>query len=875
LTHSVITVIIEAMRLYLDIDKKEISSPGTSVPALSFKRRDNEVVELFFTRSGASYTLSPSATVRVGLKLSKGYDTEFLTHAALSNLGDHFYGELNFNTVPIEGLFVANPSKIPAMFEVEWLDGTSLVSSNTVNSFIYNDVIRGDEGTPAEIPTFYTVANSDTRATEADALAGVDNLKWMSPLRVAQAVAAIPPAPHTHDERYYTEAEIDSKLLGLPILGHTHNISDTVGLQAALDSKQAAGSYADASHTHDYADLTDVPTEFTPSAHTHEIADTTGLQAALDSKQAAGSYADASHTHDYADLTDVPTEFTPSAHTHEIADTTGLQAALDSKQAAGSYADASHTHDYADLTDVPTEFTPSAHTHEIADTTGLQAALDSKQAAGSYADASHTHEIADTTGLQAALDSKQAAGSYADASHTHDYADLTGVPTEFTPSAHTHEIADTTGLQAALDSIQAAGSYADASHTHDYADLTGVPTEFTPSAHTHEIADTTGLQAALDSKQAAGSYADASHTHALSDLADSGATAGQVATYNGTAWVPQNSSGGTGGVSSYNDLTDVPTEFTPSAHTHEIADTTGLQAALDSKQAAGSYADASHTHDYADLTDVPTEFTPSAHTHEIADTTGLQAALDSKQAAGSYADASHTHDYADLTDVPTEFTPSAHTHDYADLTGVPTEFTPSAHTHGIADTTCLQAALDSKQAAGSYADASHTHDYADLADKPTEFPPAAHAHELADVTGLETALLGKAATTHTHTQSDITGLETALLGKANATHTHPLSDLPASGATTGQVPTFNGTSWVPQDALAGVTSYLDLTNVPSTFPPATHTHTISDVTGLETALDGKQAAGAYLTATGGITTIAVVASMPATPSATTLYIVTT
>lgn len=165
-------------------------------------------------------------------------------------------------------------------------------------------------------------------------------------------------------------------------------------------------------------------------------------------------------------------------------------------------------------------------------------------------------------------------------------------------------------------------------------------------------------------------------------------------------------------------------------------------------------------------------------------------------------------------------------------------------------------------------------DWDSVSDKPSEFPPAAHAHELADVTGLSTALDGKAATTHTHTQSDITGLESALLGKANATHTHPLSDLTASGATTGQVATFDGTAWGPQDANAGVTSYLDLTNVPSTFPPATHTHVVSDVTGLQTALDGKQAAGSYVTTSGGITAIAVVVSMPATPAANTLYIVT-
>ena len=34
---------------------------------------------------------------------------------------------------------------------------------------------------------------------------------------------------------------------------------------------------------------------------------------------------------------------------------------------------------------------------------------------------------------------------------------------------------------------------------------------------------------------------------------------------------------------SYNDLTDVPTEFTPSAHTHAISDVTNLQTNLDGK----------------------------------------------------------------------------------------------------------------------------------------------------------------------------------------------------------------------------------------------------------------------------------------------------
>jgi hypothetical protein len=88
-------------------------------------------------------------------------------------------------------------------------------------------------------------------------------------------------------------------------LGNVDNTSDvnkpiSTAVQTALNGKQAAGSYA-------------------PASHTHGISDVNGLQTALDGKQASGSYAAASHT-------------------HGISDVNGLQTALDGKQAAGSYA---------------------------------------------------------------------------------------------------------------------------------------------------------------------------------------------------------------------------------------------------------------------------------------------------------------------------------------------------------------------------------------------------------------------------------------------------------------------------------------------------------------------------------------------------------
>ena len=55
--------------------------------------------------------------------------------------------------------------------------------------------------------------------------------------------------------------------------------------------------------------------------------------------------------------------------------------------------------------------------------------------------------------------------------------------------------------------------------------------------------------------------------------------------------------------------------------------------------------------------------------------------------------------------------------------------------------------------------------------------------------------------------------------------------------------------------------------------PVSHTHTIANVTGLQTALDGKQASGSYVTNGGSVSSIQRVTAMPATPVANTLYIV--
>lgn len=201
-----------------------------------------------------------------------------------------------------------------------------------------------------------------------------------------------------------------------------------------------------------------------------------------------------------------------------------------------------------------------------------------------------------------------------------------------------------------------------------------------------------------------------------------------------------------GGAPDWDDITNKPSTFTPSAHTHPISDVTGLQAALDGKQASGSYANATHS-------------------HVISDVTGLQTALDGKQddlVSGTNIKTINGESILGSGNISVSGG-SAST-DWADITNKPSAFTPSAHTHVINDVTGLQTALDGKAA-------------------------TSHTHSIANVTGLQTALDGKANTSHTHVIADVTGLQTALDGKqANITGTDGQVVF-KSGSTAGVVTT--------------------------------------------------------------------------------------
>jgi hypothetical protein len=81
----------------------------------------------------------------------------------------------------------------------------------------------------------------------------------------------------------------------------------------------------------------------------------------------------------------------------------------------------------------------------------------------------------------------------------------------------------------------------------------------------------------------------------------------------------------------WSSIKNAPVTYAPSAHTHPISEVTSLQTTLDGKSNVG------HTHLWVDITDKPTTFTPAAHTHAQSDITGLSTSLAGKLDTGANA----------------------------------------------------------------------------------------------------------------------------------------------------------------------------------------------------------------------------------------------
>jgi len=143
------------------------------------------------------------------------------------------------------------------------------------------------------------------------------------------------------------------------------------------------------------------------------------------------------------------------------------------------------------------------------------------------------------------------------------YAALTGTPSTFSPSAHASSHASGGGDALTLASSQITG-LASVATSGAYSSLTGTPslatvatsgsyTDLTskPSLGTSSSKNVAASGNASSTEVVLGgdtrltdSRTPTAHTHTLSQLTQSAATTGQVASWNGTAWVPSNPTAG-------------------------------------------------------------------------------------------------------------------------------------------------------------------------------------------------------------------------------------------------------------------------------------------------------------------------------------------
>lgn len=416
-----------------------------------------------------------------------------------------------------------------------------------------------------------------------------------------------------------------------------------------------------------------------------------------------------------------------------------------------------------------------------------------------YASAGHGHSISGISGLQTALDGKSATG------HTHDdrYYTESEMNTKLAGkanSSHTHGSADITSL--------------------DVSKLTGViGIEHLPAGALERcivVTDDTARFALTTAKVQQGDTVKVTSTgkmYFVTDDSKLNSEAGyEVYTAGSATSVP------------WSGVTGKPSTFTPSAHKHTKSDITDFPTSMP----------ASDVYAWAKASTKPTYTKGEVGLGNVDNTADANKSVNYANSAGS---ATYT---SKLRTYKTGSTTDTYENDYPlyaqwlDNTNVKLKVDGYSVLVNYADS------------AGNAATASSV-DWSGVQNKPSTFTPSAHTHTIANVTGLQNALNGKAASSHTHAIANVTGLQSALDGKASSGHTH--------GAFSGEIHFSIGTYADPADGIStaikasggiasdvfyeGTTKLSDKYQPKGSYAAASHTHTIAQITNLQSTLDGK------------------------------------
>ena len=206
---------------------------------------------------------------------------------------------------------------------------------------------------------------------------------------------------------------------------------------------------------------------------------------------------------------------------------------------------------------------------------------------------------------------------------------------------------------------------------------------------------------------------------------------------------------------------------TPVAHNHSISEVTGLQTALDGKQASG---------DYVTLVDgkVPSNQLPS-YVDDVIEAASTNDFPATGETSKIYVATGTNKTYRWSGSAYVEISPSPGSTDSVTEGSTNLYFTDTRAVNALQSTVnTLSSALDGKQASGSYATTTTTTALSTAIDGKAA---TSHTHAISAVTGLQTALDGKQASGSYATTTTTTALSTAIDGKAATSHTHAISSV--------------------------------------------------------------------------------------------------
>lgn len=127
-----------------------------------------------------------------------------------------------------------------------WVDEYGLITQSSLNTVVYShekkleNIDDGANKTVVDSSLSSSSINPVQNNVVKGALDGKANVQhnhtFATVVNLQSTLNSKSDVGHTHDDRYYTETEMDTKLNGKANSSHTHNIGDVTNLQSKLDT---------------------------------------------------------------------------------------------------------------------------------------------------------------------------------------------------------------------------------------------------------------------------------------------------------------------------------------------------------------------------------------------------------------------------------------------------------------------------------------------------------------------------------------------------------------------------------------------------------------------------------------------------------------